>query len=113
MVDVFHGVGHAISINIRNAVMIIGPFLQRLAAQMGDTEGAGMELICRVMYDMTQDYFGYMMKVAAGVAVIPPDFSRVIDLVSTYRTESLSSLPALWYVIISCPRSRMAPQKAA
>jgi hypothetical protein len=39
---------------------------------MGDTEGAGMELICRVMYDMTQDYFGYMTKVAAGVAVAPP-----------------------------------------
>jgi hypothetical protein len=113
VVDVFHGVGHAISINIRNAVMTIGPLLQRLAAQMGDTEGAGMELICRVMYNMTQDYFGYITKVAAGVAVIPPDFSRVIDLVSTYRAESLSSLPAHWYTIVTCPRSGMAPQKVA
>jgi hypothetical protein len=113
VVDVFHGVGHAISINIRNAVIIIGPLLQCLAAQMGDTEGAGMELICRVMYDMTQDYFGYMTKVAAGMAVIPPDFSHVIDLVSTYHAESLSSLPAHWYAIVSCPRSRMVPQKAA
>jgi hypothetical protein len=74
VVDVFHGVGHTILINIQNAVMIIGPLLQLLAAQMGDTEGAGMELICQVMYNMTQDYFGYMTKVAAGVAVAPPNF---------------------------------------
>jgi hypothetical protein len=65
------------------------------------------------MYDMTQDYFGYMTKVAAGVVVIPPNFSRIINLVSIYRTERLSFLPAHWYAIVSCPRSRMAPQKAA
>jgi hypothetical protein len=113
VVDVFHGVGHAVAINIRNAVTTIGPLLQRVAAQMGDTEGAGMELICRVMYDMTQDYFGYLTKVSAGVAATPPDFSRVIELVSTYRAESLSSLPAHWYTIVNCPRGRAAPQKVA
>jgi hypothetical protein len=74
IVYLFHGVGHAILINICNAVTIMGPLLQRLAAQMGDTEGTGMELICRVMYNMTQDYFSYMTKVAAGVAAAPPDF---------------------------------------
>jgi hypothetical protein len=106
-------VGHAISINVRNAVTVIGPLLQCLAAQMGDTEAAGMELICRVMYIMSQDYYSYLTKIAAGVAAIPPDFSRVIDLVSTFHAESLSPLPAHWYTLVSCPRGRSAPQKIA
>jgi hypothetical protein len=56
---------------------------------MGDTEGAGMELICRVMYDMTQDYFHYVTKISAGVAAPAPDFSSVINLVSTYHFSAV------------------------
>jgi hypothetical protein len=106
VVDVFHGVGHAMAINIRTAVSSICPQLQRLAAQMGDTPGAGMELICRVMYDMQQDYFSYLSKVASGVAVTTPDFAKVIELVTTYRADSLSPLPVHWYLIVDCPKGR-------
>ena len=70
-----------------------------------------MELICRVMYDMQQDYYQYLSNVAAAVPGAPPNFAAVIKLVQTYRAESLAPLPAHWYQIIDCPRSR-APAKA-
>ena len=111
IVDVFHGVRHPVAIAISEAVRLIGPLLQRMAGHMGDTPGAGMELICRVMYDMQQDYYQYLSNVAAAVPGAPPNFAAVIKLVQTYRAESLAPLPAHWYQIIDCPRSR-APAKA-
>ena len=57
IVDVFHGVRHPVAITISEAVRLIGPLLQRMAGHMGDTPGAAMELICRVMYDMHLDYY--------------------------------------------------------
>ena len=73
VVDVFLGVGHTVSINLRQAVLLVGPLLQRLASQMGDNSGAGMELICRVMFDMQQDFFMYLSKTSAGIPCAAPD----------------------------------------
>jgi hypothetical protein len=107
VIDVFHGVRHPVAMAVSAAVRLIGPLLQRMAGHMGDTPGAGMELICRVMYDMQQDYFQYLGQVAANVpGTVPPTFYNVINLVQTYRAESLAPLPAHWYQILDCPRSR-------
>ena len=113
VVDMFLGVGHTVSINLRNAVLLVGPLLQRLASQMGDNTGAGMELICRVMFDMQQDFFMYISKTSAGILCAAPVFMRVVSLVSTYRADSLSALPAPWYSMLSCPRHASAPINAA
>lgn len=99
VVDVFHGVTHPVSVSIREAVVAIGPQLQRLSSFMGDTPAAGMELIHRVMFDMQQDYFSYLATVAAGGTVAAPTFAKVIDLVKTFRANCLSPLPANWYLL--------------
>ena len=113
VVDVFLGVGHTVSINLRQAVLLVGPLLQRLASQMGDNTGAGMELICRVMFDMQQDFFVYLSKTSAGIPCAAPDFMNVVGLVSTYRADSLSALPSPWYQMLSCPRRTSAPTNPA
>jgi hypothetical protein len=106
ILDVFLGVNHALSINVRTAVCAIGPLLQRLASHMGDTPGAGMELICRVMFDMQQDVFMYINQVQAGAAVLVPTFETLKGLVTTFRADSLSPLPGPWYAMTSCPKGR-------
>jgi hypothetical protein len=105
IVDVFHGVAHGISISLRAAVVALGPQLQRMAAQSGDDQGAGMELICRVIFDMQQDYFGWLSKTAAGIGWPIPTFQEVILKVTSYRADSLSTLPAHWYFLADCPRA--------
>jgi hypothetical protein len=97
-------VTHPVSISTRGAVTLIGPLLQRLSGQMGDTPGAGMELICRVMYDMQQDYFQWLSMTAAGINVPAPSYSRVTLLVQSHRAQSLATLPTHWYDIVDCPR---------
>jgi hypothetical protein len=106
IMDVFHGINHEVAINTAQAVTTIGPLLQRLGAQMGDTPGAGLELICRVMYDMQQDYFHYLGLVAAGENPPVPTYQKVIDSVTTYRADSLSPMPTHWYLLAHCPRGR-------
>ena len=106
IMDVFHGDRHPVAFAISEAMRLIGPLLQRMAGHMGDTPGAGMELICRVMYDMQQDYYQYLSNMAAAVPGAPPTFAAVIKLMQTYRAESLTPLPAHWYQIIDCPRSQ-------
>ena len=56
---------------ISSAVTQLGPLLQRTANQMGDL-GTGMELICRVMFDMQQDYYMWLNATGSGrVALVP------------------------------------------
>jgi hypothetical protein len=44
-----------------------------------DTPGAGMELICRIMFDMQQqDYFLYISESAAGANPAVPDFKPLL-----------------------------------
>lgn len=104
VVDVFHGVDHPISVSIRAAVIAMGPLLQRMDAELADSPGAGMELICRVMYDMQQDYFSYIAKVASGFPATVPTFATVIELVTTHRAQSLSPLPGHWNDLLGSPK---------
>ena len=103
VIDVFHGEAHPIAINVREAVLALASTLQRYAVTAGGTHAAGMELVCRVLYDMQQDYFEYLSRAAMGPAV-PPTFATVVGLVRTTRISSLSPLPAAWYSMLSCPQ---------
>jgi hypothetical protein len=96
VVDVFHGVDHPVSISIRAAVIAMGSLLQRLDSELADTPGAGMELICRVMFEMQQDYFSYIAKVANGAPATVPTFTDLIEAVTTHRALGLSPLPGHW-----------------
>jgi hypothetical protein len=79
--------------------MKIGPLFQRLASGMGDNPTTGIELLCRILYDMQQDYFGYLNQLNATGNATVPTFSQVINLVSTFRADSLSPLPQSWYTL--------------
>jgi hypothetical protein len=104
VIDVFHGPNHPIAVSVREAVQTLGPQLQRLHAHSGDTPAVGMELLCRVLYDMQQDYYYYLARVSMGPAAVP-DFSRVVDLARTYRVDGLSILPRSWYSLVGCPNT--------
>jgi hypothetical protein len=108
VLDVFHGEGHPIAVSVRQTVMEIGPHVLRMAFQVGDTPAVGMELICRIMYDMQQDYFYYLAKLVSNGAAAVPDFDKVIGLVATQCVEALSSLPRHWYALVGCPFPRVA-----
>ena len=103
IVDLFHGVGHPVSNSIRNMTIRLGPAFHRLADQYADTPTQGMDLVCRVLYDIQQDYFRYIADVSNGLPGVLPDFRRVIDLVESFRADSLSALPAPWYNLVDAP----------
>jgi hypothetical protein len=106
VVDVFHGVNHPVAAAVRDAVTKLAPQLQRTATSKADNAGAGMEIVCRVLYDVQQEYFAWVNGVISGTAgVALPDFSIVIKAVNTYRAESLSPMPATWYNMVSSPTS--------
>ena len=103
IVDLFHGVAHPVARSIRNMAICLGPAFHRLADQYADTPTQGMDLVCRALYDIQQDYFRYVADVANGVAGIVPTFRRVVDLVESFRADSLSALPAPWYNLVDAP----------
>ena len=99
-VDVFHGHATAIAQNVRTTVTIIVPCLHRLVAQMADTPAVGMDLVCRIMYELQQDYYQYLSLLANGGGGAAPTFAAIIQKVTTYRADSLSPLPNQWYTLI-------------
>ena len=74
-----------------------------MMSTMGDTPSHGMDLICRVMYDMQQDYFQYARDLGSGRPVSVPQFEVLIQKVRSYRADSLSPLPRHWYTLVSAP----------
>lgn len=113
VVDVFHGKDHPVAISIRNAAHTLGPLMHRLHANRADTPAAAIELLCRVLYDMQQDYFAYLAQViasdpAVGPAVPVPTFAELISRVSTHRADALSPLPSHWYSLLDCPLNTSA-----
>ena len=112
-VDVFHGTATAIAQNVRTAVTVIVPCLHRLVAQMADTPAVGMDLVCRIMYELQQDYFQYLSLLASGGGGGAPTFSHIVQKVITYRADSLSPLPNQWYTLIDAPGSRTRGAGAA
>jgi hypothetical protein len=113
LVDVFHGHAHDISTSIQHFVTQVGPALHRVAQQHAENQAVGMDLVCRVLYEAQQDYFSYVTALANGVHVACPTFGHITSKVLTYRTASLSALPASWYTLLNGPRperrNRAAP----
>ena len=103
--DVFHGPAAAISDSVRAMVTQVAPLLHTIHTHYGGTDmaGASMDVVNRVLYDIQQDYFQWATSTGHGRVLAVPDFSRVKGLVSSFRAESLSPLPASWYVIMEPP----------
>ena len=55
IVELFHGVRHPVADSICNMAIRLGPAFQQLADQYADTPAQGMDLVCRVLYDIQQD----------------------------------------------------------
>jgi hypothetical protein len=104
VIDIFHGVAHDIATAVRSFVINVGPTLHRLAQHAGSAP-VGMDLVCRVLYEAQQDYFQYTIKLANNERPAVPTFGRIVDLVVSYRAESLSPLPDTWYAMVSAPTS--------
>ena len=104
VVDVFHGVAHPYAVVLRAAVVQIGPCLHRLVEQAAENIATGMDLVCRVLYDIQQDYFLYVSGIANGQTPDVPCFQDIINKVNTFRVDGLCHLPTLWYAMISAPK---------
>ena len=110
VLDVFHGINHPVALSVSSAVCQLGPLLQRMASQMGDS-ARGMELICRVLFELQQDYFLWLGDAASGKRLTEGlDFSKLISMVATHRADCLSPLPASWYLLTSCPKKPVGQQ---
>jgi hypothetical protein len=106
VVDVFHGINHPVAASVRNAVHLICPCLQRIATLTADTAGVGMELICRIMYELQQDYFSWVNKASTEpITPTAPTFERIVFAATTYRAATLAPLPNHWYAMLSSPGS--------
>lgn len=99
VVDVFHGPGHPVSTNTRNFACTVGPALHRIASQHLDNPAVGVDMVCRVLYEVQQDYFNWLRKAADDYNAVAPDYGHILDKVVTYRVGSLSALPADWYTL--------------
>jgi hypothetical protein len=92
-----------------NAVLEITPRLMRLL----DTNAMGMEQLCRVMFNMQQDFFSYLAKCSNPLMVNPPVsmFNNIIRLVTTSCTASLATLPTgtCWLTVQSPTHYREEP----
>ena len=62
--DLFHGGNQPICNSIRNFALGVGPALHRIHAQFLDDPRAGMDLVCRVLFDAQQEYFVWANAVA-------------------------------------------------
>ena len=101
-VDLFHGQGTVIAANVRVAALRMGPALHSVFTNAG-TPKTGMELVNRILFEVQQEYFVWCRGVARATAATrptEPNFSGVINAVTTYRASSLALLPATWYALI-------------
>ena len=112
LIDIFHGETTDIAVNVRGAVREINPALSRTFREYSTDPRQGMDIICRIMFDMQQSYFDYINKLTVGVAAPRvPDFQDLIGAVSTFRASNLSSLPMPWYALMGAPlSSKTTPQ---
>ena len=106
MVDVFHGVATPLARNVQAAIMVIGPCLHWIVLQMANAPAIGMDLVCHIMFELQQDYFTYLTKLANNHAALPPTFTNVTQKVTSYRADSLSPLPMQWCTLVDAPTTQ-------
>ena len=118
-IDLFHGTTHPLSVSVRQAVCTIGPLLSRVAAMEGDNSALATDLVCRLSYELQQDYFMWGMGVSTSGHKTPPTFERIKNAVMSNRPDTMASLPPAWYHLFSLkkyePRAQLGtnPQRAA
>ncbi len=56
LLDLFHGVLHPVATSAANFVMEMGPRFHTIAESYVGNERAGMDIICRILFDVQQDY---------------------------------------------------------
>ena len=110
VIDVFHGVNHAVSNAVRDFVTEVGPALHQVYSVATENPEMGMDHVSRVLFEAQQDYFSYAQALANGGAPRVPDFSRIRDQVRTFRAGALAPLPHPWYTHI---KKADTPQKTA
>ena len=108
LVDLFHGVNHPIATHVRNLARSIGPMLPRVAVLTTGNEEAGMDTVCRILYDAQVSYFAWASQVAQGTltAADAPNFETLIQQVKFGRADGLCPLPRLWYGKVTAPKNR-------
>ena len=111
--DVFHGTLQPVAARARQAVLVVGPALSQLA-RVCDNPAEVADFTNRVLYEIQQEYFGWCNKMASRTAGVDmdtaPDYSRVTDMVLTYRAQGLSPLPSSWCLLF---RNVLRPAAAA
>ena len=70
-----------------------------------------MDLVCRVLFNIQQDYFAFVSDTAGGRAPAVPTFDNLLKLVHSFRVDSLSALPAPWYNLIDAPVNERAKRE--
>jgi hypothetical protein len=115
VVDVFHGTNHPVAVAIRQAVTDVSPAIQHTYRLKANDPGAGMEIVCRLLYELQQEYFCWVNATSNSLTADVPTFKNIVGAVTSYRAESLSPMPSLWYTMISCPKSgqRLGPAAPA
>jgi hypothetical protein len=74
-----------------------------------------MDIVCRLLYELQQEYFFWVNATSKAVTTTVPTFERIVGAMITYRVESLSPMPILWYTMLSCPKpgQRLGPAAPA
>ena len=96
MVDLFHGKDQDIARQVRSFVIAVAPGLHQVYRNSGETSGAGMERINRVLFEAQQDYFQWLRDAAAGLRPVVPTFSKIQTAVLSFRVDNLSPVPSSW-----------------
>ena len=56
-----------------------------------------MNFVHRIMYELQQDYFGYLDRVILPNSHPPvPTFDRIVDGASSFRASSFAEIPTTW-----------------
>jgi hypothetical protein len=72
-----------------------------------------MDIICRIMFEMPQEYFFWVNGTAAGRDVPVPTIACLIDLVATHRASCLAALPQSWYLMHGTCQHELPPASPA
>jgi hypothetical protein len=108
LVDCFHGHTTQIAVNVHAAVAALFPYVHPLVHQVSASLSIGMENLCRVMYELQQDYFAYLHQVAidAPPPIVVPTFSDVVNQVAMGRVARHSSTAAVEAAAVRRQRQR-------
>ena len=105
-IDLFHGGNHPIARTVRAFAIDVGPALHSVFSAAG-TPSIGMDLVCRVLFEAQQDYFRWATLTARtnnpADRPVAPAFQKAKEAAVSFRADSLSRMPAPWYLLLDPP----------